>query len=207
MKLCFATNNTHKVKEMQALLGNSFTLLSLADIGCAEELAEDQDTLEGNSLQKAQYVFDNYNVACFADDTGLEVEALNGEPGVYSARYAGAQRNSDDNIELLLQNLRGKENLKARFRTVVTLITEKGTHQFEGILNGAITFEPRGTQGFGYDPVFVAEGYTQTLAQLELSEKNKISHRARAVQKLVLFLRNRQHTFNRKVGLSRFCGR
>jgi XTP/dITP diphosphohydrolase len=193
MKLCFATNNTHKVKEMQALLGNSFTLLSLADIGCAEELAEDQDTLEGNSLQKAQYVFDNYNVACFADDTGLEVEALNGEPGVYSARYAGAQRNSDDNIELLLQNLRGKENLKARFRTVVTLITEKGTHQFEGILNGAITFEPRGTQGFGYDPVFVAEGYTQTLAQLELSEKNKISHRARAVQKLVLFLRNRQH--------------
>lgn len=193
MKLCFATNNTHKVKEIQALLGNSFNLLSLADIGCAEELAEDQDTLEGNSLQKAQYVFDNYNVACFADDTGLEVEALNGEPGVYSARYAGAQRNSDDNIELLLLNLRGKENLKARFRTVVTLITEKGTHQFEGILNGAITFEPRGTQGFGYDPVFVAEGYTQTLAQLELSEKNKISHRARAVQKLVLFLRNRQH--------------
>jgi XTP/dITP diphosphohydrolase len=190
MKLCFATNNTHKVKEMQALLGNSFTLLSLADIGCAEELAEDQDTLEGNSLQKAQYVFDNYNVACFADDTGLEVEALNGEPGVYSARYAGAQRNSTDNIELLLQNLRGKENLKARFRTVVTLITEKGTHQFEGILNGAITFEPRGTQGFGYDPVFVAEGYTQTLAQLELSEKNKISHRARAVQKLVLFLKD-----------------
>lgn len=190
MKLCFATNNTHKVKEIQALLGNSFTLLSLADIGCAEELAEDQDTLEGNSLQKAQYVFDNYNVACFADDTGLEVEALNGEPGVYSARYAGAQRNSTDNIELLLQNLREKENLKARFRTVVTLITEKGTHQFEGILNGAITFEPRGTQGFGYDPVFVAEGYTQTLAQLELSEKNKISHRARAVQKLVLFLKD-----------------
>jgi len=193
MKLCFATNNIHKVKEIQALLGNSFTLLSLADIGCAEELAEDQDTLEGNSLQKAQYVFDHYNVACFADDTGLEVEALNGEPGVYSARYAGAQRNSDDNIELLLKNLRGKENLKARFRTVVTLITEKGTHQFEGILTGEITFDKRGTQGFGYDPVFVAEGYTQTLAQLELSEKNKISHRARAVQKLVLFLRNRQH--------------
>lgn len=189
MTLCFATNNTHKVKEIQTLLGNSFTLLSLADIGCNEELAEDQHTLEGNSLQKAQYVFDNYNVACFADDTGLEVEALNGEPGVYSARYAGAQRNSTDNIELLLQNLRGKENLKARFRTLVTLITEKGTHQFEGILNGEITFEPRGTQGFGYDPVFVAEGYTQTLAQLELSEKNKISHRARAVQKLVLFLR------------------
>lgn len=190
MKLCFATNNIHKVKEIQALLGNSFTLLSLADIGCAEELAEDQDTLECNSLQKAQYVFDNYNVACFADDTGLEVETLHGEPGVYSARYAGAQRNSTDNIELLLRNLHGKENLKARFRTVVTLITEKGTHQFEGILNGAITFELRGTQGFGYDPVFVAEGYAQTLAELDLSEKNKISHRARAVQKLVLFLKD-----------------
>jgi XTP/dITP diphosphohydrolase len=190
MKLCFATNNIHKVKEIQALLGNSFTLLSLADIGCAEELAEDQDTLEGNSLQKAQYVFDKYNVACFADDTGLEVETLHGEPGVYSARYAGSQRNSTDNIELLLRNLRGKENLKARFRTVVTLITEKGTHQFEGILNGAITFEPRGTQGFGYDPVFVPEGYNQTLAELELIEKNKISHRAHAVQKLVLFLKD-----------------
>lgn len=190
MKLCFATNNIHKVKEIQALLGNSFTLLSLSDIGCAKELAEDQDTLEGNSLQKAQYVFDNYNVACFADDTGLEVEALNGEPGVYSARYAGQQRNAEDNMQLLLKNLQDQSNLKARFRTVVTLITEKGTHQFEGILNGAITFEPRGTQGFGYDPVFVPEGYNQTLAELELIEKNKISHRAHAVQKLVLFLKD-----------------
>lgn len=190
MKLCFATNNVHKVKEIQALLGGSFTLLSLADIGCTEELAEDQDTLEGNSLQKARYVFEKYKVPCFADDTGLEVEALNGEPGVYSARYAGEQRNSQDNIALLLQNLQGKENLKARFRTVITLISTAGTNQFEGILNGAITFEPRGTQGFGYDPVFIPEHYTQTLAELELSEKNKISHRARAVQKLVLFLRD-----------------
>lgn len=190
MTLCFATNNTHKVKEIQSLLGNSFTLLSLADIGCAEELAEDQDTIEGNSLQKAQYVFDKYKVACFADDTGLEVEALQGAPGVYSARYAGEQRNAADNIRLLLKNLQGKENLNARFRTVVTLLTEKGTQQFEGILKGAITFEQRGTQGFGYDPVFVPEGYTQTLAQLSLAEKNTISHRARAVQKLVLFLKN-----------------
>ena len=190
MTLCFATNNVHKVNEIQALLGNSFNLQSLIDIGCTEELAEDQDTIEGNSLQKAQYVFDKYKVACFADDTGLEVEALNGAPGVYSARYAGEQRNAGDNIRLLLKNLQGKENLNARFRTVVTLITEKGMHQFEGILKGAITFEQRGTQGFGYDPVFVPEGFTQTLAEFQLSAKNKISHRARAVQKLVLFLKN-----------------
>ncbi|HNU43644.1 MAG TPA: non-canonical purine NTP diphosphatase [Cyclobacteriaceae bacterium] len=189
MTLCFATNNTHKIKEIQALLGNSHQLLSLRDIGCTEELAEDQETLEGNSLQKAEYVFQHYKVACFADDTGLEVEALNGAPGVYSARYAGDQRQPADNMQLLLKNLQGEKNLKARFRTVITLITKKGTHQFEGILNGTITFEQRGTQGFGYDPVFVPEGYEQTLAELSLDEKNKISHRARAVQKLVLFLK------------------
>ncbi|MBX2896651.1 MAG: non-canonical purine NTP diphosphatase [Cyclobacteriaceae bacterium] len=189
MTLCFATNNTHKVKEIQALLGNSFNLQSLNDIGCTEELAEDQDTIEGNSLQKAQYVFDHYQVACFADDTGLEVEALKGAPGVYSARYAGTQRNADDNMQLLLKNLQGKDNLSARFRTVITLITPTGTHQFEGILNGTITFDKRGTQGFGYDPVFVPDGYKQTLAEFNLEEKNKISHRARAVEKLVLFLK------------------
>ncbi len=189
MTLCFATNNTHKIKEIQALLGNSHQLLSLRDIGCTEELAEDQETLEGNSLQKAEYVFQHYKVACFADDTGLEVEALKGAPGVYSARYAGDQRQPADNMQLLLKNLQGEKNLKARFRTVITLITKKGTHQFEGILNGTITFEQRGTQGFGYDPVFVPEGYAQTLAELSLDEKNKISHRARAVQKLVLFLK------------------
>ncbi|GIL22452.1 MAG: non-canonical purine NTP pyrophosphatase [Bacteroidota bacterium] len=189
MTLCFATNNTHKIKEIQALLGNSHQLLSLRDIGCTEELAEDQETLEGNSLQKAEYVFQHYKVACFADDTGLEVEALKGAPGVYSARYAGDQRQPADNMQLLLKNLQGEKNLKARFRTVITLITKKGTHQFEGILNGTITFEQRGTQGFGYDPVFVPEGYEQTLAELSLDEKNKISHRARAVQKLVLFLK------------------
>jgi XTP/dITP diphosphohydrolase len=192
MKLCFATNNPNKVKEIQALLGNSFTLQGLSDIGCVEELAEDRDTIEGNSLQKAQYVFDHYHVHCFADDTGLEVEALQGAPGVYSARYAGEQRNADDNIQLLLKNLQGKSNLNARFRTVITLITTSGTHQFEGILRGEITFDKRGTQGFGYDPVFVPEGYTKTLAQLDLAEKNTISHRARAVQKLVLFLKE-QH--------------
>jgi XTP/dITP diphosphohydrolase len=192
MKLCFATNNPNKVKEIQALLGNSFTLQGLSDIGCVDELAEDRDTIEGNSLQKAQYVFDHYHVHCFADDTGLEVEALQGAPGVYSARYAGEQRIADDNIKLLLQNLQGQSNLKARFRTVITLITTSGTHQFEGILSGEITFDKRGTQGFGYDPVFVPEGYTKTLAQLDLAEKNTISHRARAVQKLVLFLKE-QH--------------
>ncbi|MBX2915578.1 MAG: non-canonical purine NTP diphosphatase [Cyclobacteriaceae bacterium] len=192
MTLCFATNNTHKVKEIQALLGNSFKLQSLNDIGCREELAEDQDTIEGNSLQKAQYVFDHFKVACFADDTGLEVAALNGAPGVYSARYAGVQRNAEDNMQLLLKNLKGKRNLNARFRTVITLITQSGTHQFEGILNGTITFDKRGTRGFGYDPVFVPEGYQQTLAELDLDEKNKISHRARALQKLVLFLKQHE---------------
>jgi XTP/dITP diphosphohydrolase len=189
MTLCFATNNTHKINEIQALVDNAHQLLSLSDIGCDEELAEDQATIKGNSHQKAQYVFDHYQIACFADDTGLEVEALNGEPGVYSARYAGPQRNAEDNMQLLLKNLQGKKNLEARFRTVITLITPTGTHQFEGILNGTITFDKRGTQGFGYDPVFVPEGYTQTLAELDLTEKNKISHRARAVQKLVLFLK------------------
>lgn len=189
MTLCFATNNIHKVKEIQALVGNAHQLLSLRDVGCEEELAEDQDTIEGNSLQKAQYVFDHYQVACFADDTGLEVEALNGEPGVFSARYAGSQRNADDNMQLLLKNLKDKSNLNARFITVITLITQSGTHQFEGILNGTITFDKRGTQGFGYDPVFVPDGYRQTLAELDLDEKNKISHRARAIQKLVLFLK------------------
>ncbi|MCW5911931.1 MAG: RdgB/HAM1 family non-canonical purine NTP pyrophosphatase [Cyclobacteriaceae bacterium] len=189
MTLCFATNNAHKVSEIQALLGDSFKLVGLADIGCTEELAEDQDTLEGNSMQKAQYVFDTCKVSCFADDTGLEVAALEGAPGVYSARYAGAQRNPDDNMELLLKNLDGQPDRRAQFRTVVTLITPQGTHQFEGVLKGSIIDHKRGTHGFGYDPVFLPDGYTQTLAELDLSEKNKISHRARAVENLVLFLK------------------
>lgn len=192
MRLCFATNNAHKIEEVQALLGKQFNVVSLKDVGCSEELAEDQETIEGNSLQKAQYVFDNYQVDCFADDTGLEVEALNGEPGVYSARYAGPQRMAEDNMNLLLANLSGKANRKARFRTVVTLITKQGTHQFEGVLPGTIIKERRGTQGFGYDPVFLPENSSRTLAEMNLEAKNTLSHRARAIEKLVVFL-NEHH--------------
>ncbi len=188
MNLCFATNNKHKLEEIQALLGSEFQILSLQDIGCHEELAEDQDTLEGNSLQKAEYVFKKYAVPCFADDSGLEVEALNGAPGVYSARYAGLQRNHDDNMTLLIKNLEGKSNRDAKFRAVITLINVQGQYQFEGILKGVIRSDRKGSGGFGYDPIFQPEGFTKTLAEMSMEEKNKISHRARAVQKLVDFL-------------------
>ncbi len=187
--LCFATNNDHKRAEIQALLGDEFKVVGLSEIGCEEELAENQITLEGNSLQKAAYVFDHYKVSCFADDTGLEVEALNGEPGVYSARYAGNQRNSDDNMNLLLANLSNIENKKAQFRTVITLITPNDKKQFEGVLKGTIIKEKRGAGGFGYDPIFVPEGETKTLAEMTMPEKNLLSHRARAVEKLVLYLK------------------
>ena len=189
--ICFATNNKHKLQEINALLGSEFKVVGLAEIGCHEELAEDQATLEGNSLQKAEYVFKNYGVSCFADDTGLEVEALNGEPGVYSARYAGSQRSAEDNMNLLLANLQNKENHNAQFRTVVTLITSQGQNQFEGVLRGAISKEKKGTGGFGYDPIFLPEGNSKTLAEMTMTEKNSMSHRARAVEKLVFFLKGK----------------
>lgn len=188
-RLTFATNNRHKIDEIHALLGNEFHLLSLSEIGCNEELAEDRDTLEGNSDQKARYVFDHYKESCFADDTGLEVEALGGAPGVYSARYAGGQRNSDDNIDLLLKNMAAVQNRKAQFRTVITLIDEQGTHQFEGVVTGQILTERRGSGGFGYDSVFLPDGFSKSLAEMTMEEKNQISHRARATQKLVAFLK------------------
>ncbi len=188
--ICFATNNAHKLHEVSELLrGSSFQVLSLEQIGCKEELPEEQDTLEGNSLQKAQYVFDHYRVSCFADDTGLEVEALHGAPGVYSARYGGSQRNSEDNIDLLLKNLEGKSNRKARFRTVITLVLTSATHQFEGIVEGEILMERKGKGGFGYDPVFLPVGMTRSMAELSIEEKNDIGHRGIAVRKLVDFLR------------------
>ena len=187
-KLCFATNNAHKVEEIQAILGNSFELLSLNDIHCKEELPETGNTLEANSLQKAKYLYDNYHTDCFADDTGLEVHALGGEPGVYSARYAGEQRNHADNINLLLKNLVNKFDRSARFRTVITLIQGGNITQFEGIVNGKIIEELRGTEGFGYDPIFIPEGFNRTFAEMTLIEKGEISHRGRAFQKLVEFL-------------------
>ncbi len=188
-ELCFATNNRHKIAEVSQMLEGKYKLLSLEDIGCHKELAEDQDTLEGNSRQKAQHVWENYKVNCFADDTGLEVEALGGAPGVYSARYAGPQRSDADNIQKLLQSLQGNENRKARFRTSITLYLGGQEYQFEGIVNGTIAQNWQGDKGFGYDPVFIPEGYDQTFAQMSAAEKNAISHRGRAIQKLVNFLR------------------
>lgn len=189
MKLCFATNNQHKLDEVSQLLGDSFKLESLEAVGCAEELPEEQDTLEGNSLQKAKYVYDKFNVNCFADDTGLEVEALGGAPGVYSARYAGEQRNSEDNMNLLLERMGHESKRKARFRTVVTLILENQTYQFEGVVNGEILKSKRGGEGFGYDPLFLPEGLNKSMAELTTDEKNAISHRGEAIRKLVAFLK------------------
>jgi XTP/dITP diphosphohydrolase len=187
--LCFATNNQHKILEVRTHLGSDFQLVGLEEIGCSEELPEEQPTLEGNSFQKAEYVYRNFEVSCFADDTGLEVEALQGAPGVISARYAGEQRRAEDNMQLLLENLAGSQNRKARFRTVITLITPEFTKQFEGIVTGQIINERRGSGGFGYDPIFLPDGYNKTLAEMNMEEKNAISHRARAVNKLVDFLK------------------
>jgi XTP/dITP diphosphohydrolase len=187
-KLCFATNNAHKLEEIQSILGDSFELISLAETGCKEELPETGNTLEANSLQKAQYLYDHYQVNCFADDSGLEVQALNGEPGVDSAHYAGPQRSHADNVNLLLKNLGDKTDRSAKFRTVITLIQNGEITQFEGNIEGQIINDMRGTEGFGYDPIFVPEGYKTTFAEMSLSEKGKISHRAKAFEKLVAFL-------------------
>ena len=191
MRLCFASNNTHKLDEIRPLLPAGFELLSLADIGCHEELPETQDTLEGNARQKAEYVLEHYGVDCFADDTGLEVAALHGAPGVYSARYAGPRRDAADNVAKLLRELTGAADRSARFRTVVALARAEGPiHEFAGEVAGHITGDARGTAGFGYDPVFVpAEGDGRTFAEMSGAEKNRISHRARAVAGLLAFLR------------------
>jgi XTP/dITP diphosphohydrolase len=190
MRLCFASNNAHKLDEIRPLLPADLHLLSLADIGCHEELPETQPTLEGNARQKAQYVFDHYGVACFADDTGLEVAALGGAPGVYSARYAGPQREATDNVAKLLHELGPQPNRQARFRTVVSFVRGAAdVHEFSGEVAGVIAAAPIGSSGFGYDPVFVpSEGDGRTFAEMTLAEKNLLSHRARAVAGLVAFL-------------------
>jgi XTP/dITP diphosphohydrolase len=189
-KLVFATNNAHKLEEISAILGDKVEILSLKDIHCQVDIPETADTLEGNSLLKAQYIREHYGMDCFADDTGLEVEALNGAPGVYSARYAGGEgHDSEANMRRLLKELEEKENRKARFRTVIALILNGEVHQFEGTVEGHILREKRGSSGFGYDPVFVPEGYTESFAELGEEIKNQISHRARAVQKLAEFLK------------------
>ena len=188
-KLVFATNNAHKLEEVSAMLGDRIELLSLRDIHCEADIPETGTTLEANALLKAQYVQEHYGLNCFADDTGLEVEALGGEPGVYSARYAGGEgHDSVANMRKLLARLEGVTDRRARFRTVITLIRDGRTYEFEGTVEGTITTEPHGDGGFGYDPVFVPDGYDRTFAELG-EVKNAISHRARAVQKLVEFLK------------------
>jgi len=188
-KLVFATNNPHKLKELQAILGDEFELLGLKDIGCNEEIPEDQPTLEGNARQKSFYVYEKYGISCFADDTGLEVEALNNEPGVFSARYAGEEKNPQANMDKLLEKMAKIKHRKARFRTVISLVLDGDEMQFEGIVEGEITRQKRGDSGFGYDPVFLPEGFTKTFAEMDMEQKNKISHRGRAVQKLVRYLK------------------
>jgi XTP/dITP diphosphohydrolase len=190
MRLCFASNNSHKLDEIRRLLPTSVQLLSLADIGCHEELPETQPTLQGNARQKAQYVFDNYGVACFADDTGLEVVALGGAPGVYSARYAGPERKDAANVAKLLRELATQPDRRACFRTVIALVQADGSiHEFSGAVDGVIATLPTGRRGFGYDPVFVpTEGDGRTFAEMTLDEKNLLSHRARATEGLVHFL-------------------
>lgn len=188
MKLVFATNNKNKIKEVQSLMPEGIHLLSLEEIGCHEDIPETSSTIEGNAIQKAEYVKEKYGYDCFADDTGLEVAALNGAPGVYSARYAGEEKSSDANIGKLLKELEGKEDRSARFKTVIALHLKGKFHTFEGICAGNIIFERKGLQGFGYDPVFQPEGKSETFAEMNLSEKSKISHRGRAIRKLIDFL-------------------
>jgi XTP/dITP diphosphohydrolase len=212
MKIVFATNNEHKLTEIRAILGDAFEVVSLADIGCHEDIPETGQTLEENALMKAEYIYDKYHLSCFADDTGLEVEALNGAPGVYSARYAameatvpagspaGISHDSEANMARLLRELANNNNRKARFRTVIAFIEKKDVcpcgctsikvvHKFEGIVNGEITREKSGAEGFGYDPIFRPDGYDKTFAELGADIKNQISHRARATQKLAEYLK------------------
>ena len=207
MKIVFATNNQHKLDEIRTILGPQFDVMSLSDINCHEEIPETGRTLEENALQKAQYVYDYYHMSCFADDTGLEVEVLNGAPGIYSARYAALEsgdelsHDSQANMKRLLRELDGKENRKARFRTVIALIEKKDVcpcgctsvpqvHRFEGIINGEITYAQSGAEGFGYDPIFRPDGYDKTFAELGMDIKNRISHRALATQKLAEYLKS-----------------
>ena len=202
-RIVFATNNQHKLQEIRDILGSDYEVVSLKEIGCDVDIPETGNTLEENALQKAQYVYDHYHVSCFADDTGLEVEALDGAPGVHSARYAeGTDHDSEANMAKLLRELDGKENRQARFRTVICYIAKqdgcpcgctsiKKIHQFEGIVNGYIATEKHGTEGFGYDPIFVPEEYDQSFAELGEEIKNGISHRARAVAKLVEYLKKK----------------
>jgi len=190
MQLVFATNNLNKLNEVKSLIPKEIKLLSLSDIGCFEDIPETQSTIEGNAIQKAEYIKTNYGYDCFADDTGLEVSALNGEPGVYSARYAGEQRNANDNMNKILKALENKNDRKAQFKTVIALHLNNKLEVFTGICEGEITKSKQGENGFGYDPIFKPLGYNQTFAEMDLELKNKIGHRGKAIKKLVEYLQN-----------------
>ncbi len=189
--LIFATGNAGKAKEVGELLAGLMKVKSLKDIGFTEDIPEDHPTLEANAIQKARHIYDRYGEDCFAEDTGMEVTALNGAPGVYSARYAGPQRSDQDNMDLVLKNLAKKEDRSAQFRTVVALILDGKLHTFDGVVTGKIAKERTGEKGFGYDPIFVPDGYSISFAEMEAAEKNKISHRGRAIKKLITFLKEK----------------
>ena len=188
MKIVFATNNPNKLKEIQSLIPKEIEIISLNEIGCNEDIPETGDTLEANAFQKAHYIKDNYNYDCFADDTGLEIDELNGDPGVYSARYAGPERNANANMNKVLNELKGKKNRKAQFRTAIALILKGEEHLFEGKVEGYISKDKQGNEGFGYDPIFIPENDIRSFAQMSMQEKGAISHRGRAVRKLVAYL-------------------
>ena len=190
MKIVFATNNPNKLKEIQSLIPKEIEIISLKEIGCNEDIPETGDTLKANAFQKAQYIKDNFNYDCFADDTGLEIDELNGDPGVYSARYAGPERNASANMNKILNKLKGKKNRKAQFRTAIALILKGEEHLFEGKVEGYISKDKQGNEGFGYDPIFIPENNTRSFAQMSMQEKGAISHRGRAVKKLVAYLTN-----------------
>jgi len=193
MKIVFATNNANKIFEIQSMLPESIEIISLESIGCYEDIPETADTIEGNAVMKANYITEKYDYDCFADDTGLEVEALNGEPGVYSARYAGEQKSAEDNMNKLLFNLEKSANRNAQFKTVITLNLKGKQYLFTGIAKGEITMKKKGDHGFGYDPIFRPEGFQETFAQLSLETKNAISHRGKATRELINFLNQNPH--------------
>lgn len=190
-KIVFATHNAHKLEEVKKILEDKFDVVGLSDIGCFDEIPETAETLEENALAKAQFIFKKYGMDCFADDTGLEVEALDGKPGVFSARYAGEPSNSFNNVQKILTEMAGKTNRKARFRTVIALVEKGETSYFEGIIKGQIGYNRKGANGFGYDPIFIPKGRDISFAEMDSVEKNTISHRALAVQKLVDYLMKR----------------
>jgi XTP/dITP diphosphohydrolase len=190
MVFVFATRNKNKLAEIQLLVPASIRMLSLHDVNCLEDIPENELTIEGNAAQKSFYVYQKYNHNCFADDTGLEIEALDGRPGVFSARYAGNDSNAENNIAKVLNEMEKADNRRARFKTIISLVIDGNEYQFEGVVNGEIATQKRGENGFGYDPIFIPEGHKQTFAEMNLSQKNQISHRAIAVTKLVHHLKN-----------------